>query len=432
MAMIDMSLVTSTLVRLLDEHVSNSSAWNPAIALNLTPDPPDKLTGDNTLGLYLYRVTEDAQYKNLPQPGSDSVPIRQTPMALTLDYILVAHSDIDDPPGTGAGAIREQLMMGLAMKTLHDYPVVDDATQVGGTTVMEPSLIGGGNRFRISMNPVARNESFDIWSAASSPVRLAAYYSVSVALLEPEQPRNLPGRVLTYGVHVFANGAPRLTGSRNELTFLLPNATDDTIVEARPAQAAAGEEVAFSGSALHGDSTDLLLRGPGFVVPTPVDAVWNLALAASATEESITVEVQDNISGATVLPGVYAASARVTRTRTMPDGSSRDFTNTSNEIPFVISPQIDPLPVPTAAGVVAVTGHIFQHADLVPENVIVFAGADRLVVDSDATLDPGEFSISGPNDMDLRLPAGLASGQNVQIRIVINGAESAPQWVTVP
>ena len=36
MAMIDMSLVTSTLVRLLDEHVSNSSAWNPAIVLNVT------------------------------------------------------------------------------------------------------------------------------------------------------------------------------------------------------------------------------------------------------------------------------------------------------------------------------------------------------------------------------------------------------------
>ena len=54
MAMIDMSLVTSTLVRLLDEHVPNSSAWNPAIVLNVTPDPPDKLTGDNTLGLYLH------------------------------------------------------------------------------------------------------------------------------------------------------------------------------------------------------------------------------------------------------------------------------------------------------------------------------------------------------------------------------------------
>jgi hypothetical protein len=432
MAMIDLSLVTSTLVRLLDEHVSNSSAWNPAIVLNVTPDPPDKLTGDNTLGVYLYRVAEDPQYKNLPQPGSDSVPIRQTPMALTLDYVVVAHSDIDDPPGTGAGAIREQLMMGLAMKTLHDYPVVDDNTQVGGTTVMEPSLIGGRNRFRISMNPVARNESFDIWSAASSPVRLAAYYSVSVALLEPEQPRILPGRVLTYGVHVFANGAPRLTGSRNELTFLLPNAIDDTIVEARPAQASVGEEVAFSGSALQGDLTDLLLRGPGFVVPTPVDAAWNVSIAASSEEETVTVIVQDNIDGDTILPGVYAASAQVTLTRTMPDGSSRDFTNTSNEIPFVISPQINPLPAPTAARVVAVTGHIFQHADIVTDNVIVFAGADRLVVDTDATLDPGEFSISGPNDMDLRLPADLTPGENALIRIVINGAESAPQWVTVP
>ena len=79
MAMIDMSLVTSTLVRLLDEHVSNSPAWNPAIVLNVTPDPPDKLTGDNTLGLYLYRVTEEAQYKNLPPPAHHSVPTPQTP-----------------------------------------------------------------------------------------------------------------------------------------------------------------------------------------------------------------------------------------------------------------------------------------------------------------------------------------------------------------
>jgi hypothetical protein len=398
----------------------------------VTPDPPDRLTGDNTLGLYLYRVSEDPQYKNLPPPGGDPVPVRHTPMGLSLDYVLVAHSDIDDPPGAGAGAFREQLMMGLALKAFHDYPVIDETTEIGGTTFMDPALIGGNNRFRISLTPVARNEAFDIWAAASSPVRLAAYYCASVALLEPEQPRVLPGRVLTYGVHVFAQGAPRLTGSRSDVTFRLPGAADDTVVEARPAQAAAGADVVFSGSALRGDSTDLLIRGLGFESATPVDAPWGVAVASSATEETLTATVQTAIGGSIVLPGVYAASARVTRARRMPDGSTRDFTDTSNETPFVIAPQIDPLPAPTATGVVSVTGHIFQHVDLQPENVAVYVGADRLDPDTDATLDPGEFNVTGPNSMDLRLPAGLTAGEDVQVRIIINGAESAPQWVTAP
>ncbi len=432
MALMDLSLVTSTLVRLVREHVVNSSAWNPGVTLSVTPEPPDQLSGENTLGLYLYRISEDAQFKNLPAPGGDLVPVRFTPMGLSLDYVLVAHSDIDDPPGAGAGTFREQLMMGLALKALHDFPVIDEATAIGSTTIMDPALIGGDNRFRISLTPVPRNEVFELWAAASSPVRLAAYYSASVALLEPEEPRVLPGRVLTYGVHVFAQGAPRLTGSRSDVTFRLPGAADDTVVEARPAQASAGEELTFTGSALRGDSTELLIRGPGFETATPVDAPWSVAVSSSATEEALTATVQAAIGGSTVLPGVYAGSARVSRSRRMPDGSMRSFTDTSNEIPFVIAPQVATLPGPSPTGVVAATGHIFQHPDLRPENLAVYVGAERLSPDTDATLDPGEFQVTGPNSMDIRLPAGLVPGDAVQVRIVINGAESAPQWVTAP
>ena len=111
---------------------------------------PGELKGGNVIGLYLYHLSEDPQYKNLPSPGNDDPPIRYTPMGLNLSYQLTAHSD--------NGILNEQYMMGLAVKALRDYPVIDDTTEIDtGTTVekiMQSDIRGYNNRLRIVLQPI--------------------------------------------------------------------------------------------------------------------------------------------------------------------------------------------------------------------------------------------------------------------------------------
>ena len=94
MALLNLSLVTEALIRLIRLQVKDSPAWSGAEP-PVSPLPPDKVTGGG-LGLYLYHLTEDAQYKNLPAPAGNTPPVRYTPMGLTLYYLLSAHSAAED------------------------------------------------------------------------------------------------------------------------------------------------------------------------------------------------------------------------------------------------------------------------------------------------------------------------------------------------
>jgi len=81
MAILDVSLVTKSLRRLILENVKESPAWKPRDAPAISPMPPDKLKAE-TMGLYLYHMVEDPALKNQPPASgsSDPVPVRYTPM----------------------------------------------------------------------------------------------------------------------------------------------------------------------------------------------------------------------------------------------------------------------------------------------------------------------------------------------------------------
>lgn len=427
MGLLDVSRVTETLVRLLQAHVASSPAWPSAATLDVTPEPPDLLAGDNTLGLYLYRMEEDPTYKNLPPNGAGQAPVRYTPMGLNLYYLLTAHSD-----STGAaGTYREQLIMGCAVKALHDYAVIDDAVQIAGATVMHPSLVGADNRFRISLVPVDPDATASYFAAGGSNVRLAMHYLASVVLLEPEEPPGRPGRVLSYGVHTFTRKQPHLTGSSSTVVFTVPGATGQSEINATPAQPAPGETLTLTGSSLTGDSVALLLRGSDWSQPVEAGPAWNVQ-AAVGRDEAVTATVQETIGGRDVVPGLYTSAVRVTTQRTMPGGGTRDFDHTSNETPFFIVPRLDGVTPPDGVGVFTVTGYLFQHPDLALGDVRVYIADQRLAGGAAGTLDEGEFAITGPNTIEVRLVSGLAPGDDIPVRVLVRGAESAPRWVVAP
>jgi hypothetical protein len=435
MTLLDLSLVTRTLTDLIEAHVAASPVWPAGTTLTLSPEPPDKLKGDNVLGFYLYHVSEDAHFKNLPPPGNDQPPVRYVPMGLNLYYQLSAHSDF-----TGVtGVYREQLLLSCAVKALHDYPIIDDSTEIGGSKVMAASLRGSNNTFRITLQPIPYDQAVNYWTAGSTPLRLAAYYQVSVVLLEPEEPKSRAGRVLLYGVHTFAAGAPRLDGSRNVVSFTLPGETAAREIELRPAQAPpapplpdpppAASRVTFTGTNLAGDRTSLLLKSARWEDLVEVGTAWSVA----ARENQLTAVVQQTADTEDVFPGVHSALVKVVRRRTMPDGKEREFEHVSNEAPFVVTPRIDKVAPTGASGMLKVTGYAFQHGTP-PKNlrVQVYVGDSRLTERATGVPSAGEFAVLDAMNLRLRLPGGLSSGEWVPLRIFVEGAESPPEWIQVP
>jgi hypothetical protein len=425
MAILDVSLVTKSLRRLILENVKESPAWKPREAPIISPLPPDKLKAEN-MGLYLYHMVEDPHLKNQPPAaGKDApVPVRFTPMGLILHYLLTTDNLVTDDNKM----YDAQLLLGLAVKTLHDFPVLTDETTVHGVEIFkEVGIDKSETILRLSMQPLAYNEAVNYWTAGQSPLRLSAYYQVSVVLLEPEEPPTRSGRVLDYGVYSFVTGAPRLTGSENVLAVQIPGTTTSQDIFLRPAEVPIGAAVVFSGVNLSSDDTRLIVKSNKWDDAVGADLGW----AVSATDERVYATVQQNVGGRVVLPGIYTVKVQTTATRTAPDGAIKTFTQTSNETPFTITPHIDsPIMTPDGTGLVQVQGYIFQHADIEDKDIEVFLGTERLVAGTSGSLNPGEYAVIDETHLELQLPTGAAPGY-VPFRLIINGAESPPSWVNI-
>jgi len=358
-------------------------------------------------------------------------------MGLNLYYQLSARSSTPGDPGIQ----REQQLLGLAIKALRDYPVVDDSTVIANTKIFAGDLDRTDNRFRISLLPITHNEALNFSTSGEHRLRLAVYYQVSVALLEPEKPTLRAGRVLKYGVFTFTRGAPRLDGSRATVTFTMPDGTAAS-VETQPAEVSVrnlttntGGEIIFFGSDLTGDQTTLLIKNKRFTGPIEVPMDWGV----TATDTQIFAVVQPAAGPAKILPGIYSAIAKVTTHQMGPDNQMRTFIKTSNEMPFIVTPRIDnaidnTITRDPLTGEFDVRGAVFQ--DPVPqgekptiESIEVFVGPRSL--GAGAAL--GKFEVIDANTIRLRFPIpGINSNETVPFRLIINGAESAPNWVTAP
>jgi hypothetical protein len=230
--------------------------------------------------------------------------------------------------------------------------------------------------------------------------------------------------VLTYNIFVLPSDAPRVDTTANVISFTIPGEADARSLELRPAQVTYDQGFTLIGSAFTGNNVYLQIRRADWIAPVTVDAAWDVAITASR----ITATVRATTGGVDVLPGLYAASVRVERWRTVPSGT-RIVESSSNETPFAIAPRITGISAPDAQGRFTVNGSIFQHPDLLPEKVSVFVGAVKLTPGNAANLQPGEFAVTNATTLAVRLPGGLTPGETLSFRLIINGAENAPQWV---
>jgi hypothetical protein len=293
-------------------------------------------------------------------------------LGLELYYLLTPFSSL----GSEIGPLVEQKMLGLAMKVLRDFSVLDDATLLNGVLLFSGELSelkGHDNRFRMVLQPVPPNEAVQYWTAGSQPMRLSAYYQVSVVLLEPEPITSRTGRVLTYNIQTFLRGSPRLDGSRNRITF------------------------------------------------------WQV----HATSETVKAKVFDSVGTQTILPGVYSAQVKVSTQRLMADNNLRTFEQISNATPFAIAPLIQSVSS-FSSNQATITGKNFDPAMLPGEAIQLYIGANLLKRTAALVPGAGEFRVVKATEITFHLPLGLTTGDRHPLRLLVRGIESAPRWIEVP
>ncbi len=429
MALLNLSQVTSCFTTLLQQCIPLYADWPAATPVQVSAGAPDLFSAPNGLSFYLYHVREDAHTKSQDwQVANDAVPQRFKPMGLSLYYVMTPRSNAAD---VGTRAQADQLVMGLALKTLRDVPLIDDTTTIdtpGGPLLLMPAALRGrNNRFRALLQPTLASEAAEYWQAGTQALRLAAYYEVAATLLEPDEPQTRSGRVLMYGVHTFTRGRPIIESTRNTISFTLPGEIDSRTIDISPAEVPYGDTLELRGSDLKGDTTALLIGHRDFVEPIAVDAPWNLRSDGSL----LTVTVQPAIGATALVPGIYGATVRTTARKTLPDGSQRDFDSHSNQVGFAIAPAIASVAGP--GPVLTLTVDSFEPHLLAAADLLVFAGPARLTRVGAGPPAAGEFFTPAPGStIEFRFPATLAAGSVVPVRLVVRGAESGPWWETVP
>ncbi|MEY6434281.1 DUF4255 domain-containing protein [Thioalkalicoccus limnaeus] len=459
-------LVTQTLSRLLDLGVRNLLfRQGLATTLNVSTMPPERVGSvQNGLNLHLYHVMEDAHYRNAPPPGRGHPPVAREPLTLLLYYIMTAHHEINDV----FDAEIQQRNFGLALKTFHDYPRIDDGLTIAPDanppqTVMAPGLRGGDNQIEIALRPLTPEESLSFWSAEqSATTRLSAYYEVRTVFLEPEPPPGVAGTVLDLGVFVSVGRAPLLERVAALSHFSPPASTGlaPQTIETSPARASLApglvppvNRVVVEGTRLAGDGTPgsaaIVLRNPAWreasppIRSVPINPALNAAWAATLTERVASFEMQPSLIRDTetgpvtldVVPGVYAVSILTTRRMETPSGRVRASQVESNQLAFTLGARIDG--VAPADGFGRMGLQLVDLFDLTAATLEVQLAIDGIIYDEipafadDPVEDRGRY-VREAGLLRLHPLFDPTRPGAHPVSLTINGAPSQPFWIETP
>ena len=313
--------VTATLRSLIERGFDPAKDPNADPLLqgtSVTMQPPDEARGSNPpdrqLNLYLYQVMPNAAYRNadIPRqlrPGETGQP----PLALNLYYLLTAYATDDQQPVS-------HRILGRAMSVLNDHPLL-------GRREIETALPNSGlgeqfERVRLSLQPLALEDIFKLWSGFQTHYRLSAAYEATVVLIESTRPRSAPMPVLQRGEDDQGNTSVAGVSLPILQSIRLPRSQSS---------ASLGDELLIIGQNFEG------LQSVRFTLVNPrANGVSPILLAPPAietTEEGIKVTLpNDAAAGQLWSAGFYTVAVVVTR------GGQ---TWSSNELPISWAPSIE-------------------------------------------------------------------------------------------
>ncbi len=408
--------VTTTLADLLKDRMARVES----ITFGLPR--PGAADGGGRLNLFLYRVAENAAFRNDEDPrravaGQYGSP----PLALELSYLLTSYGAAAPAPAgltaDSAAELDAQWIMADAMRVLHDVPIVTRRTprQRGGGVdglLLDLGLRSEFESLRIAPHALSLDDLSKLWTAFKEDFQRSVAYDVSVVRVERPQPQTAGPPVLGRAIDARPTVAigPVLTGLD-------------------PASDAAGEQITLLGDGLAAASVTVLvsdaaatgypLRPFSFTVVPDAAGVHFIILAA-------TVDPDDPAKLA-FLPGPKLVVARVL-------DAALGHPLTSNAALLSLLPGVTAIAPATGLfdGVttVTITGTLLGVAPdpTVPANPLVptvlFGSYAIPAADVDYTGLPNSLKVTlspaaAPTD-----PQPPPAGRVVPVRVRVNGVES--------
>jgi hypothetical protein len=191
--------VTAVLRDLLNNGLIDHNVPGAVGDVTVMAVPPDRINVaannfSSRLNLYLYKVSQNAGWRNIGLPTRDSNGERMSnqPLALNLHYLLTAYGNED---------LHTEILLGYGMQILHETPILTrDAirislqpptpgTNLGGLppqlqALFTSELAEQVELIKIWPETMTAEEFFNTWSAFSTTYRPSALYQASVVLIE--------------------------------------------------------------------------------------------------------------------------------------------------------------------------------------------------------------------------------------------------------
>lgn len=445
MAVLDLSLVTTSLKKLVEVNVANLLGET----ITVSTMPPEMVPGTTkTINLYLYHISEDPHYKNHSGYLGTKPPISGQPMALNLYYILTPHFGANEQ----FDAITQQQLIGLAMKTLHDYPIIDDDLSIGPDEILDDDLKGDGNTIEVSLRPVTPEDTLNFWAAEDrKTARLSAFYEVRVIFLQPEKPTVANNIVTNMGLYVHAKGTAKLLSSKSTMTFEPPSVTGlgEQQVLLSPAKITlqtngdSNSQIILTGENLTtAQARTLQLRSAVLEQPLKIDTAlnpnWNIKIEHNKIQITpqpiLVVDDGGGVINHELVAGIYDISLLITDYRFQ--GAERlESTYETNRLSVAIGPHIASNPtldmnnryVIDIVNSLSLTSLIDSEPQVINLSI---AGSIYRRVDVIADLTSGDFLVQD-HELLVEPLANLSTPGFYPIQITVNGAESQPFWLEV-
>ena len=170
--------VDETLRRLLWSHMQFDAEITSILATEqqITLEPPYKIVTDvnpneDSLSLFLYRVSENADMKNRPLQRVGDGRLRQPPLSLNFYYLLTPITTL---------AENDHRLLSKAMQIFYDNAILKGAQ-------LEGALRTNAEELRIILNPMTLEDLNRLWSAFVRPMRLSVCYEVKVVYIDSER-----------------------------------------------------------------------------------------------------------------------------------------------------------------------------------------------------------------------------------------------------
>ncbi len=418
---IDLAMITDTLVGLLNTAIANSPVWTeqvngqtiPKFTIDVNGAMPEAVRDESScvLSVYLLHVGRDPHWRNTPPAGALARTNPAQPLSLNLSYLISAYANKDFR--------QEQQAMSIALNCFHQNAIYHDQNM----------------EFTITVEADTIDEMSRLWQAITAPIRLSTLFRVAVVFLKPSAAPPTshppPSKALTFAVggSLDSQPAPQLFQVATTVSWLIPSgATDPESVVgsfSRPV-VVGGASLRVGGQLLDQPTAASVYLTAGANGPEWPIAAWRappVPPATSVSAEELTLS----------FPAAYAAlpGPGVALTGTPPPGiyfltvGPSGAGQRSPPLPLTVAPRIDGVATPPAlapsAGVYTLHGAGFTaNATQVLLNDVLLTSAST---GGAVTIDAAGATITFSLPTAPPLPTG-----RYFVRVRVNGVEAPPSW----